>query len=109
MGEPLSIIGMVAGVSLREFVSKMFEHVCGGIAHHKVNEVIERAARRFTRGELPRNHHLEESLYLALGQAARVLAYELHDPERGPLCDLLQSLSSWPQFLVRLCEIAQNN
>jgi tetratricopeptide (TPR) repeat protein len=87
----------------------MFEHVCGGIAHHKVNEVIERAARRFTRGELPRNHHLEESLYLALGQAARVLAYELHDPERGPLCDLLQSLSSWPQFLVRLCEIAQNN
>lgn len=109
MNHAMGVAGITAGAFLGEFAFKMFEHVCGGKLHHKVDHVIELAARRFVDGELPHNGHLERALYTALGQAARVLAYHLHDPKRGPMRDLLQNFSTWPNFLQRFAELAQNN
>ena len=108
MDHSVGVAGLTAGAFLGQFAFKMFEHVCGGKLHHKVDDVLEHAARRFTEGELPHNRHLEHALYTALGQAARVLAYHLHDPERGPMRDLLSSLAVG-KFLHRFAEIAQNN
>src|ERR1019366_2137435 len=103
-----TVAGATAGLFLGEFVFKMFEHVCGGMTHHKVSRVIEHAARRFAEGELPPNHDLEGAIHEALGQTARVLAYQLHDPKRGPMRDLLCNLEVG-NFLHRLAELAQNN
>src|ERR1039458_9289805 len=103
-----TVAGATAGLFLGEFVFKMFEHVCGGMTHHKVSRVIEHAARRFAEGELPPNHDLEGAIHKALGQTARVLAYQLHNPKRGPMGDLLSNLEVG-NFLHRFAELAQNN
>src|ERR1039458_2508825 len=103
-----TVAGMTAGAFFGNFVFTMFEHVCGGMTHHKVDRVIEHAARRFAEGELPPNHNLEDAIYEALGQTTRLLAYHLHDPERGPMRELLSNLQVG-NFLHRFAELAQNN
>src|SRR5438128_435370 len=109
MDHPVTVSGMTAGAILGGFAIKMLEHILGGMAHHKVAKVIEHASRRFIEGELPHNKSLEGALQRAVGQTARVLAFHLHDPERGRLRDLLENVSDWPNFLHRWLEIAQNN
>jgi hypothetical protein len=104
MDHSVAVAGVSAAAFLGNFTFTMFEHVCGGKCHHKVDRILEQVTRRFAEGELPQNGHLEHAFCTALGQATRVLAYHLHDPMR----DLLSKLSMG-DFLHRFAEIGQNN
>ena len=47
MDHSVGVAGVTAGAFLGEFAFKMFEHVCWGKLYHKVDHVLEHAARRF--------------------------------------------------------------
>jgi len=101
-------IGALSGTLFGAFVCNCFT----GALHDAGKDVIRKVGRSLLEkardGTLPANHDLARALRRSLGNAARVLAWNIHDPERHPLGELIKDME--PAAVVgRLLEIVNRN
>jgi len=109
MPELITISTGLALIALGGFAWDLIKNVGGNLAANRFQKIVGQASERFREGKLPEKHDLDLALRRALGQAARLLAYHLYDPQRGPMRDLLANFSTWPDFYLRFIEAASHN
>ena len=96
MIDPATTIGsLAAGGVLWEFAKDACKHVATGSVYNVVNHAAESVRREFAhhRG-LPPNHHLDKAFLESLGQATRLLAFYLHEPDRREVWHLIGELQA---------------
>jgi len=109
MEDSISLVAWFAMNTLGSFWVDTFKTALKDYTKTPLKKLIEQAAARFTQGDIPANHVLQNSLRHAVGDAAIVLAIHIHEPNRLTLIDLLENIEDWPKFARRLVQGLQGN